>query len=70
MGIEDQSDSGFDEEPGKENPTEEDKHFKGTEFYREYFDKARNAPGSTKVEEEELKCPKLSTGELCNVHKS
>ena len=70
MGIEDHSDSEFDDELDDENSSEEDKHFKGTEFYNEYFDKTRNAPGSTKVEEHELKCPKLSTGEPCKVHKT
>ena len=54
----------------EENPNKEDNHFKGTEFFDEYFDKSRNAPGSTKVEEHELKCPMLSTGEPCKIHKS
>ena len=54
FGIEDQSDSEFDDEPGEENPDEEDEHFKGTEFYKEYFDKTRNAPGSRKVEDDKL----------------
>ena len=70
LGIEDQSDSEFDDDLDDENPSEEDEHFKGTEFYNKYFDKTRNAPGSTKVEEHELKCPKLSTGEPCKVHKT
>ena len=70
LGIEDQSDSEFDEEPEEENPADEEKHYKETEFYREYSDKTRNAQGNTKVEEEELKCPKLSNGELCEVHRS
>merc|ERR1711954_233473 len=60
-GIENQSDSDFDDELGEENPNKEDNHFKGTAFFEEYFDKSRNAPGSTKVEDHELKCPMLST---------
>ena len=48
----------------------EEEHYKGTEFYKEFADKTNNAPGSTKVAEEELKCPKLSNGEICQAHKS
>merc|ERR1711954_429574 len=69
-GIEDQSDSEFDDVLEEENPNKEDNHFKGTAFFDEYFDKSRNAPGSTKVEDHELKCPMLITGEPCKVHKS
>ena len=47
-----------------------DDHFKGTKFFDEYFDKNGNKPGSTKVEEQERKCPKLDTGEHCKIHKS
>ena len=52
-----------------ESPEEKDAHYRGTEFYKEYSDMTRNAPGSTKVEEEELKCLKLSNGEPCQAHK-
>ena len=69
-GIEDQSESEFEDEPWEVKPEEEDAHYKETEIYKEYSDKTRNAPGSTIVEEEELKCPKLSNGELCQVHRS
>ena len=48
----------------------EETHYKGTEFYKEFADKTNNAPGSTKVAEEELKCPKLSNGEICLAHNS
>ena len=43
---------------------------KGTAFFEEYFDMDRNRPGSSKVEEHETKCKKLSAGDQCIIHKS
>ena len=69
-GFEYSSDSDSEGEPlaiklGKENVS-----YRGTAEFQEYADKTNNAPGSTKVEGEELRCPKLSTGEICHAHKS
>ena len=61
-GIEYSSDSDKENEPWSVKQGGEDAHYKGTEFYKEFSDKTNNAPGNTKVEEEELKCPKLSNG--------
>ena len=69
-GIEYSCESDSEDEPWEVNRDEEDAHYKGTEFYKEFSDKTNNAPGKSKVEEEELKCPKLSTGEICPAYKS
>ena len=69
-GFEYSSDSDSEGEPlairlGKENVS-----YEGTAEFKEYADKTNNAPGSTKVEDAELRCPKLSTGENCLAHRS
>ena len=69
-GVEYSSDSDSEDEPLTVKLGKEDVHYKGTALYREYDDKTNNAPGNTIVEEEELKCPKLSTGEICQAHRS
>merc|ERR1711954_538481 len=50
-GIEDHSDSEFNDELDEENPGEGNKRFKGTEFYNEYFDKTRNTHTHTHTSE-------------------
>ena len=69
-GFECSSDSDSEDEPLGFKLGKEDVHYEGTAQYIEYTDKINNAPGSTRVEEEELKCPKLSTGEVCWAHRS
>merc|ERR1712081_71367 len=69
-GIEDYSESEHEEAQEEEEQIIGDDHFKGTAFFEEYFDRDRNRPGSSKVEEHETKCKKLSTGDQCIIHKS
>merc|ERR1712081_119342 len=69
-GIEDYSESEYEDVQEEEEQIIGDDHFKGTAFFEEYFDMDRNRPGSSKVEEHETKCKKLSTGEQCFIHKS
>merc|ERR1711954_19192 len=50
-GIEDHSESKYEDVLGEEEQIMGDDHFKGTAFFEEYFDMDRNRPGSSKVEE-------------------
>ena len=69
-GIEDDSESEYEDVLSDDGEDIGDDHFKGTQFFEEYFDAIGNRPGSSMVEEHERSCPKLESGEKCKVHKS